>query len=175
MKNCDFNLIDVYKRCDKLGARQFDFVLQGGMSTQKVLKVLLYREIQFLELRLAKLHQEKVNALKKLTKTLQNIIYLFHISKDVFDSTIIESYEERFVIFETIVQMKETTALSDFLQIHYPALLFDLHFFFYEPSAFYLENSGEKPLRIFVKKHLHKEYFRMAKKIKKSLIENRDT
>lgn len=170
MKNCDFNLHDVYRRCDKIGACKFDLVLQGGMSTQKVLKVLLYREVQFLEFRLANLREEKINALKKLTKTLQNIIYLFHISQDVFDTAIIESYEEHFVIFETIVQMEEVSALKAFLQTHFPALLLDLHFFFYEMSDFYEGLESEEPLHIFVKKRLQKEHFRMAKKIKRALL-----
>lgn len=170
MKNCDFNLIDVYRRCDKIGTCKCNLALEREMSTQKVLKVLLYREMQFLEFHLANVRQEKTNALKKLTKTLQNIIYLFHIAQDVFDKAIVESYEERFVIFETIVQMEEVRDLKTFLQTHYPALLLDLHFFFYEASDFYEAEEGAEPLHVFVKKHLHKEHFRMAKKIKKALL-----
>lgn len=167
MKNCDFNLRDVYRRCDKIGPKKCDLVFQGGMSTHKVLKVLLYREMQVLNTAIL---LSKPNARKKLAKTLQNILYLLLISRHIFDTSLLKNLSERFTTLETMVSMADEATIKAYVQTQeFHALTFDMDTFLREESSFYLEKRSDMPLHVFIKKRLANESFKMASKIKKSL------
>ena len=165
-QNYDFSLLDVYKKCDKIGTRTFDFDFASGMSTQKVLKVLLYREMQFFEHTVELLLDDDAKAPKNLCKIAENICYILNIGRTVFDGMMVERLMHKFELF----LREDREILLKFVQHHaYATLLLDMRFFLREQSRFYLLEKREKPLLFFVKKHLKKEQFRIAKRLKKAL------
>ena len=164
--NYDFSLLDVFKKCEMIGIKELDFSFSHGMSTQKVLKVLLYRQVQFLEHEVALLLDDDAKALKHLSKIAENIRYILGIGSVVFDSNLIQCLQKA---FEPFVH-DDREALLKFVQSPlYKTLLFDIRFFLHEQSGFYLLPHSEMPLIFFVKKYLKKEEFRIAKKLKKAL------
>ena len=165
-QNYDFSLLEVYKRCDKLGTKPFDFAFSSGMSTQKVLKVLLYREMQFLEHEVELLLEDDAKAVKNLCKRAENICYLLMVSTVIFDPILRERLLNAFFPFRCNVRV----LLLTFVQHKaYETLLLDMRFFLREESGFYLLKKSEMPLLFFVKKYLKKEEFRIAKRLKKAL------
>ena len=165
-QNYDFSLLDVYKKCDKIGTRAFAFDFASGMSTQKVLKVLLYREMQFLEHTVELLLDDDAKAPKNLCKIAENICYILNIGRTVFDGMMVERLMHKFELF----LREDREILLKFVQHHaYATLLLDMRFFLREQSGFYLLKKSEMPLLFFVKKHLKKEEFRIAKRLKKAL------
>ena len=165
-QNYDFSLLDVYKKCDKIGTRTFDFDFASGMSTQKVLKVLLYREMQFLEHTVELLLDDDAKAPKNLCKIAENICYILNIGRTVFDGMMVERLMHKFELF----LREDREILLKFVQHHaYATLLLDMRFLLREQGGFYLLKKTEMPLLFFVKKHLKKEEFRIAKRLKKAL------
>nr|WP_316721684.1 hypothetical protein [Sulfurospirillum sp. 'SP'] len=165
-QNYDFSLLEVYKRCDKLGTKPFDFAFSSGMSTQKVLKVLLYREMQFLEHEVELLLEDDAKAVKNLCKRAENICYLLMVSTVIFDPILRERLLNAFFPF----RCNDRVLLLKFVQQKaYTTLLLDMRFFLREQSGFYLLKKSEMPLLFFVKKYLKKEEFRIAKRLKKAL------
>lgn len=165
-QNYDFSLLDVYKKCDKIGVRAFDFDFASGMSTQKVLKVLLYREMQFLEHTVALLLDDDAKAPKNLCKIAENIRYILSIGRTVFDDRMAERLMRE---FESLLSEDREILLKFVQHQAYTTLLLDMRFFLREQSGFYLLKKSEMPLLFFVKKHLKKEEFRIAKRLKKAL------
>ncbi|WP_263832173.1 hypothetical protein [Sulfurospirillum oryzae] len=165
-QNYDFSLLDVYKKCDKLGIHPFDFAFSSGMSTQKVLKVLLFREMQFLKHEVILLLDDDAKAPKNLCKIAENIRYILSIGSSVFDEVMRERMAKA---FEPLLS-EDRAVLLKFVQSHaYTTLLLDMVFFLREQSGFYLLKKSEMPLLFFVKKYLKKEEFRIAKRLKKAL------
>ncbi|MDD3342153.1 MAG: hypothetical protein PHR87_01090 [Sulfurospirillaceae bacterium] len=163
----DFSLQEVFKKCDKIALTTLDFSFSAGMSTQKVLKVLLYREMQFLEHEVELLLDDDAKALKNIHKVAENICYLFSIGRVVFDNTMIVCLRKT---LEVLLSESRATLLVFVQSIHYQTLLLDIRFFLHEQSGFYLLKKSEMPLLVFVNKYLKKEEFRIAKKLKKALI-----
>lgn len=165
-QNYDFALLEVYKRCDKLGIKPFDFAFHSGMSTQKVLRVLLYREMQFLEHEVELLLEDDAKAPKNLCKRAENICYLLTVSTVIFDPML----KEKLIGALTPLRSNDRALLLRFVQHQaYVTLLLDMRFFLREESGFYLLKKSEMPLLFFVKKYLKKEEFRIAKRLKKAL------
>jgi hypothetical protein len=165
-ENYDFALLEVYKRCDTLGIKPFDFAFSSGMSTQKVLKVLLYREMQFLEHEVELLLEDDAKAVKNLCKRAENICYILTVSTVIFDPMLRERLLNAFLPFLS----HDRVLLLTFVQHQaYATLLLDMRFFLREQSGFYLLKKSEMPLLFFVKKYLKKEEFRIAKRLKKAL------
>lgn len=165
-QNYDFSLFDVYKRCDKIGVKPFDFAFSAGMSTQKVLKVLLYREMQFLEHDVELLLDDHAKAPKNLCKRAENICYLLNVATAIFD----EVLKEKLVKAFTPLRSNDRALLLRFVQHPaYTTLLLDMRFFLREQSGFYLLKKSEMPLLFFAKRYLKKEEFRIAKRLKKAL------
>ena len=165
-QNYDFSLFDVYQKCDKLGTKPFEFAFHSGMSTQKVLKVLLYREMQFLEHEVALILDDDAKAPRNLCKRSENISYLLNVSVAIFD----EVLKVRLVRAFMPLRSNDRAVLLKFVQHQdYTKLLLDMRFFLREQSGFYLLKKSEMPLLFFVKKYLKKEEFRIAKRLKKAL------
>ena len=149
-----------------LKIRPFDFAFSSGMSTQKVLKVLLYREMQFLEHEVELLLEDDAKAVKNLCKRAENICYLLMVSTVIFDPILRERLLNAFFPF----RCNDRVLLLKFVQHKaYATLLLDMRFFLREQSGFYLLKKSEMPLLFFVKKYLKKEEFRIAKRLKKAL------
>ena len=165
-ENYDFSLLEVYKKCTKMGVKPFEFSFAAGMSTQKVLKVLLYREMQFLEHEVELLLEDDAKAPKNLLKRSQNICYFFNIATTVFDEVLKENLVKAFAPLLS----NDREILLKFVQSQaYTKLLLDIRFFLHEQSGFYLLKKSEMPLLFFVKKYLKKENFRIARRLKKAL------
>lgn len=164
--NYDFSLPEVFKKCTIIGLKKLDFSFSDGMSTQKVLKVLLYRQIQFLEHEVELLLDDDAKALKNLLKIAENIQYLLRIGNVVFDGNLVQCLQKAFEPFLA----NDREVLLKFVQSPlYKTLLLDIRFFLHEQSGFYLLPKSEMPLLFFVKKYLKKDEFRIAKKLKKAL------
>ena len=164
--NYDFSLPEVFKKCTIIGLKKLDFSFSDGMSTQKVLKVLLFRQIQFLEHEVELLLDDDAKALKNLLKIAENIQYLLRIGNVVFDSNLVQCLQKAFEPFVA----NDREVLLKFVQSPlYKTLLLDVQFFLHEQSGFYLLPKSEMPLLFFVKKYLKKDEFRIAKKLKKAL------
>jgi len=164
--DCDFSLSDVFRKCDKVGVIKLDLSFQGGMSTQKVLKVLLYREGQFLEKCKQDFLENKPKAYKKLRKRIKNIGYFLYISQSIFDNKIMTYFFNQFLA----LHQKDKTALLHSVQsIQYAQLLLDFKFFLIEESHFYLLENSDMPILLFAQEKLQKEKFKMAKKLKQAI------
>ena len=162
----DFSLTEVYKKCDKIGTHPFEFSFAAGMSTQKVLKVLLYREMQFLGQEVALLLEDDAKAPKNIAKRAENICYLLKVATVIFDERLKESLTKAFA---PLLSRDRSFLLSFVQKQSYTTLLFDMRFFLSEQSGFYLLKKSEMPLLFFVKKYLKKEEFRIAQRLKKAL------
>jgi len=162
----DFSLSEVYKKCDRIGINPFEFAFASGMSTQKVLKVLLYREMQFLGHEVALLLDDDAKAPKNIAKRAENICYLLKVATAIFDEMLEESLTKAFAPLLS----RDRALLLQFVQNKaYTTLLLDMRFFLSEQSGFYLLKKSEMPLLFFVKKYLKKEEFRIARRLKKAL------
>jgi hypothetical protein len=162
----DFSLYEVYKKCDRIGIKPFEFAFASGMSTHKVLKVLLYREMQFLEYEVALLLEDHAKAPKTIAKRAENIGYLLKVSTAIFDEVM---REKMLKTFAPLLSQDRARLLPFVQSTIFSTLLLDMRFFLREQSGFYLLKKSEMPLLFFVKKYLKKEEFRIAKRLKKAL------
>lgn len=164
--SCDFTIADVFKRCDKIGAIKLDLAFKKEMSAQKVLKVLLYREGQFLEKAIERLIAGKRKSAKKLKKRVKNICYLLTICGTMFDPATLLYCINNFVMF----YKKDKKALINSVTSNaFHKFWFDFRFFLAEENGFYLLTQNDIPIGVFVQKNLKKDNFSVAKKLKKSL------
>lgn len=164
--DCDFSLRDVFKKCDKVGVIKLDLSFQGGMSTQKVLKVLLYREGQFLEKCKQDFLENKPKSYKKLRKRIKNIGYFLYISQSIFDDRIMAYFFNQFLALH---KEDKTALLCSVQSPKYTQLLLDFQFFLMEESPFYLLKNSDIPILLFAQEKLQKEKFKMAKKLKQAI------
>ena len=159
--NYDFSLHDVFRKCTKIGVKAFDFSFSKGMNTQKVLKVMVYKEMLFLEKEVALLLDDAAKAPKHLCKIAENICYLLSIGRHViFDEVMVTSL---IGALEPFLSEDRETLLKFVQRPAYETLLLDMRFFLFEESGFYLRKKSEMPLFFFVKKYLKKENFRTPK------------
>ncbi len=164
--NYDFSLYEVFRKCEIIGLKELDFSFSHGMSTQKVLKVLLYRQMQFLEHDVVLLLEDDAKSLKNIFKIAENICYILGIGGVVFDNALILCLQKA---FEGFLRHDREELLKFVQSSLYKTLLLDMYFFLHEQSGFYLLSKSEMPLLFFVKKYLKKEEFRMAKRLKRAL------
>lgn len=164
--DCDFSLSDVFRKCDKVGVVKLDLSFQGGMSTQKVLKVLLYREGQFLEKYKQDFLEGQPKAYKKLKKRIKNIGYLLYLSQSIFDDSVLSAFFNQFL---ALYKEEKAALLQSAQSPKYAQLLLDFQFFLMEESPFYLLQNSDMPILFFAQKKLKKENFKMAKKLKKAI------
>ncbi len=164
-QNYDFSLKEVFAKCDKLTTDELELSLLGGMSTQKVLKVLFYYEMLCFERAVADLLEDGANAPKTIFKITQNSISLLRCSQSIFDNTMLAALTQAL----HPLLCKDREKLLKFVQSpSYQTLLLDMRFFLMEESGFYLLKKSEMPILFFVKKELKKEEFKIAQKLKKS-------
>lgn len=164
--SCDFKLADVFKRCDKIGAIKIKLAFQENMSTQKVLKVLLYRERQFLEKAIRNLIDGKPKSAKKFKKRVKNICYLLTLCGTMFDPATLLYCINNFVMFYKKDKKKLLLAIKSSV---FEKFWFDFCFIVAEENTFYLLPQNDMPIGLFIRKNLKNDHFRVAKKLKKSL------
>jgi len=165
-QNYDFSVQDVFARCDQLGTKALELSLLGGMSTQKVLKVLMYHALYCLEKAIEDLLDDGANAPKTISKTAYEMLSLVRCSQCIFDHTLIASFTQA---LNPLVSKNRETLLRCVQSTSYQTLLLDMRFFLKEESEFYLLKKSEMPLLFFVKKKLKKEDSKIAQKLKKAL------
>lgn len=166
-QNYDFSLKDVFIKCDKLNVNELELSLLNGMSTQKVLKVLLYSEMLCFERAVENLLEDEANAPKLVFKIAHNMISLLQCSHRIFDPTLLEALIQAINPF----LCKNREKLLNVVQsVSYSTLLLDMHFFLREESGFYLLKKSEMPILFFVKKELNKADASLVQKLKKSII-----
>lgn len=162
----DFELEEVYPKCDKLVGKPLELSLMGGMSAQKVFKVLFYFESISLRHAVRHLLEDEGYAVKMMDRHAKNIAYLLKIGRVLFDTTVLDS------LYRSLKPLlgKDRTCLLAYVQGQtYQTFLLDMHFFLMEKSGFYLKKESEMPILLFVKKFLKKERFRIAQQLKKAL------
>jgi hypothetical protein len=162
----DFDVEEVFRKCDKLVGKSLELSLMDGMSTQKVLKVLVYFESTSLKTAVLDLLEDEGDALKRVYRHAKNLVYLLKIAHAVFDASLRES------LYNSLAPLlcKERASVLFYVQSRaYQTLLWDMDFFLREKSGFYLSESAEMPIRFFVKKFLKKERFCLAQQLKKAL------
>ncbi|MDD3463166.1 MAG: hypothetical protein PHW07_05940 [Sulfurospirillaceae bacterium] len=166
----DFELEDVFKKCDTIGSKKLDFVFLGGMNTHKVLRILLYREVQFFEKYAIKFAQGKKKALVKILERVQNIKEILSLSKKVFDQRIVECCFGRFLEIESYLIEKKGKRFIAFVGTKdYEELLLDLKFFLSEYGNFYLSKEGNMPILFFVKEMSKSKDSCVVKKLKSAI------
>lgn len=163
----DFNVGEVFKRCDKIGAIKFKLSFHEEMSTQKVLKVLLYREGQFLEKAIRDLLEGEPKATKKLKKRVKKICYLLTLCGTMFDPAILLYCINHFVAFykkdkKTVLPFVQSTVFQRFL--------FDFECFLSDENSFYLLPHNDIPLKSFIKYLRKNNDEKLAKTLKKTLL-----
>ncbi|AFL67620.1 hypothetical protein [Sulfurospirillum barnesii] len=162
----DFSLLDVFKRCDTLGATPFEFSFLGGMSSQKVLRVLLYRQMQFLEHTVALLLDDDAKAPKKLFHIANEIQEILALGEAFFDACLLQRFKEACVPF--LSKQREQLLLC-VQQEAYQTFCMDMDFFLREQSGFYCLERGDTPLLFLLKKKPKKENRAIIKRLRKAL------
>ena len=162
----DFDLYGVYAKCLKIGVKPFEINFMRGMSSQKVFRILLFRELQFLEYQTLLLLDSKSEASKKVAKITKNIISLLDAVSSLFDEVMLSSLS---VGFSPLLGGDKLEQLEYLQSDVYQRVLLDMRCFLYEESGFYLLENSEMPLYLFLKKELKAKNSRLAKKIKKVL------
>jgi hypothetical protein len=166
----DFDVSTVFERLDMLekkgGALALSF--HGGMSTQKVLKVLLYQALIALQYATTDVLAHKESALKELQKRFENITELLALWMYVFDKETIERTHERLKVLLEIVREEECETIIELIGTqNYRWVLLDLSYILFEESAFY--GSCDMPILFFIRHKVKKKHSKLVKKIKKSL------
>lgn len=156
----DFDLDAVFNRLESVGAKRLEFSFHGGMSTQKVLKVMLYQMLLALE----------AHATSKETflETVEATIELLELLRYICDEKVILGLKERFSVLEAILNEEEPLVVEALLgSENYRLLLLDLGCVILEEGTFY--TIKETPILFFIRKRLKKEKTKWLKKLKKSL------
>ncbi|NCD12346.1 MAG: hypothetical protein EOL93_07315 [Epsilonproteobacteria bacterium] len=163
----DFSLEEVFKRCDALTMHPFQCALRGGMSSQKVLKVLLYQQMKSLENAILALLDDEAKAPKRLSLCAHRSIALLKLGAPLFDASLCESLIEKLSLFTC----KERIFLLQFVHTEvYATFKMDMDFFLREQSGFYLLEKSEMPLLFLLKKKHKKGSALVAKRLRKALI-----
>ena len=162
----DFDEQTVFTKCDRLADVSIDFTFMGGMSAQKVFKVLLYHETLRLKHAVQALLEDEGDALRKTYRQLKRIAMLLKISRFLFDTAMIDRLQNAL----GVLTCKERTALLDRMQSSaYQAFLWDIQTLLTEKSDFFLQKKGNQPLLFFIKKMVKKEPNALVKRLKKAI------
>ena len=165
-QNYDFSLQEVFQKCDSIGTKSLELSFCGGMSAQKVMKVLMYRTLQFLDDAIEQLLEDEAKAPKKILKCIHDMDEILRLSKPLFDASLIHTLSLGFRAFLSC----DREALLRYVQSQaYITLRFDTYCFLHEYSGFYLTKKSDMPLLFFAKKTLKKEKSSIAKTLKKVL------
>ena len=162
----DFEIDEVYTKCDKLIDQPLELSLMSGMSTQKVLRVLLYDENNRLQRAVEQLLNDEGSALKRVYRHAKNMAYLLKIAPRIFDATLLRTL---YRTLRPLVCSKRSSVLCYVQSEAYMQLCLDMHFFLTEKSGFYCLKQAEMPIGFFVKKYLKKERFKVAQQLKRAL------
>lgn len=163
----DFSLEEVFKRCDALKMHSFKFALRGGMSSQKVLKVLLYQQMKSLENAILELLEDEAKAPKRLSLCARRSIALLELGSSLFDASLCGSLIEKLSLFTC----KERIFLLRFVHTEaYETFKMDMDFFLREQSGFYLLEKSDIPLLFLLKKKHKKGSAFVVKRLRKALI-----
>lgn len=164
----DFDIDEVFNRLDKLEGHRFELSFHGGMSSQKVLKVLLYDASIGLEHATKKLLADSPNARELLLQSVQVLSDVLHVAHTVFDPITLKGLRERFEVLEMIVQEEDPETLKALIATQpYRLLLLDMSYVLFEQSGFYI--TKDMPILFFVRKCLKRHKYKLLKKLKKSL------
>lgn len=159
----DVNLSEVIRRLDAIGILPLKLYFDARMPAHKVLQVLLYRELQFLEkhrLACVRLFPKSQN---KLHKRVDNICYLLSLFQHFFDHTILTHCAHNF----SLLYEEEKHILISFLKAPaYERLFLDLRALCTEESSFFMSQENAMPLLVFMEQFICHETFRMAKKFR---------
>ena len=161
----DFDLEKVFVRLETLGETSFHFTFQRGMSTQKVLKVLLYHALIRLEAGVQQLKHGE-DTLKRVSKRTKRLVDTFALWRSVFDPVVIDQILERLKSFYAVVLDKNGSIIVTFVESEaYRLLILDISYLLFDQDHFYA--FYDQPLGLFVQQQSHKN--QVAKEIKKSL------
>lgn len=167
-QNYDFDVDEVFSRLDKLEGHAFELSFHAGMSTQKVLKVLLYDTSIALEKASKKLLNDLPEARRELIHTVDILNEILHVGQNVFDSMTFKRLKERFEVLALIVDEEDIETLKALIVTQpYRLLLLDLSYIMFEESNFY--TTKDMPILFFVRKHLKRYKYKLLKRVKKSL------
>lgn len=165
----DFDVSTVFERLDKLPIHSnFEISFHGGMSTQKVLKVLLYQALLRLEYTTTEFLTRQESPREALQNSFESIAHLLELWMYVFDKATLKKTHERLnalsemaheEAYETVVALIKTR--------NYRWVLLDLSCMLFEESSFYATH--DMPILFFVRKQLKKKPSKLLKKLKKSL------
>jgi len=164
----DFELDEVFERLDRLGERTLELSFYGGMSTQKVLKVLLYQAFIGLEHVTKDFLESLPNTFLEFQKSIQHVLAIIKLWKYVFDASTLMRMQERWEILDNIVHEEEIQTIKALIKTNsYRLLLLDVSYLLFEESDFYA--TKDMPILFFVRKHLKRNPTKLLKKLKKSL------
>jgi hypothetical protein len=166
----DFDLSTVFERLDTLkrhgGVLSLSF--HGGMSTQKVLKALLYQALIALQYATTDVLAKKESSLKEMQKSFEKITELLALWMYVFDKEAIERTRERLKILLSIVREEACETIIELVGTqNYRWVLLDLSYILFEESTFY--GTHDMPILFFIRHKIKKKHSQIIKKIKKSL------
>lgn len=146
----DFDLDAVFGRLESLGETSFHFAFHPGMSTQNVLKVLLYRALIRFEHAMNGL-VKKTHTNEDVIKRIKKMVNVLQLWKGVFDPLVIECTLERLKTLREIALREENEVLIALMQTeNYRLMLLDISYLLFEESDFY--TLKELPLGAFVTK-----------------------
>jgi len=166
----DFDLNTVFERLDRLecSAGTLTLSFHGGMSTQKVFKVLIYQALIALQYATTDLLANEASALKRMQKSFEKITELLALCAYVFDAETMARTHERLKILSQIVYEEEPETIIALVGTHnYRWVLLDLSYILFEESSFY--SSRDMPILFFIRHRVKRKHSKLVKKIKKSL------
>ncbi len=166
----DFDLFTVFERLDMLDKNGGTLALSfhGGMSTQKVLKVLLYQALITLQYATTDVLAYKEAARKEMQKCFETLTELLGLWMHVFDEETIERTRERLKVLSAMVGEEECETINALVETqNYRWVLLDLGYILFEESPFY--SSCDMPILFFIQHKIKKKHSKLVKKLKKSL------
>jgi len=166
----DFDVFTVFERLDMLERKggTLSLSFHGGMSTQKVLKVLLYQALIALQYATTDVLAHKEFALKAMQHSFEKITELLALWMYVFDKETIKRTHERLNVLLEIVREEECEIIMALVATHnYRWVLLDLSYILFEESSFY--GVRDMPILFFIRNKVKKKHSKFIKKLKKSL------
>ena len=165
----DFDVNSVFERLDTLGTHSaLALSFHGGMSTQKVLKVLLYQALIGLQYATTQFLTQGESARGELQKSFEYSAQILELWTHVFDKDTLMRIHERLKALSEMVHKEAYETVVALVGTHnYRWVLLDLSYILFEESSFYATH--DMPILFFIRRQLKKRRTKLLKKLRKSL------
>lgn len=138
-KKYDFDLQEVYKKCDDIGLERLDLHFKQGMSSGKVFKVLLYRLSQSFHLEVQAYFKDDTRY-ERVREALAKLVFAFEISQELFHKKSIKRFLKNLQSLYLLLNHKDKM----------DRYLFDFEAFIHDSSGFYESKKANEPIFFYL-------------------------